>query len=825
MSKQKKRFNRKRLVIGSFVLGCIALFAFKPAIDWADEVIIAFQNYIARNPQEKVFIHFDKDYYAPGETIWFKGYLTIQDIPDIRAKVLYVELRDPDGNVTQKQKLLVNGGVAPGSMQVPLNMKAGLYQVRAYTSWMLNGDDAFNFYRNIEIVSDDTPPAKDTGNKPGSNAAASGKHTAANLQYSVQFFPEGGDMITGVKSNVAFKAVDENGYPVDVTGKVKDSNGKVVAQIITEHDGMGVFSLTPEAGITYTAEVQTASSSKQFSLPAAKDNGIAMQVFSRADRVFYLTNLSPNADLTENYMIVAKFKNTIIYRAMLNANEGRISGFIPTKELPSGILQLTIFNKLKQPLAERLVFLQKNDGMLMFLDVNEIKRGPREMNEITLQVPDSSIGSWSVSVTDADAVKMNLQGDNIISNLLLTSEIKGYVHNPYWYFKDTTAATLHALDLVMMTNGWRRYTWKDVMAYDTNSVKKYPYEQGIEVSGTATTANGRTPLANGAVNLIVSVPKDSFQTILSAPTDLNGKFLVPNLMFRDTASIYYQGQNNDKMGRTVRVKFDTHFFDVKAAFNSPKPIRALVTLNPDSLKSYLATVEQGNVINKRILDKTIQLKEFNVVEKKQQGIDEKKYVSGLFTSSNGYTFDLVTEDPIAMNVFQYLQSRVPGLQITGDINNPSLSWRGSVPTLYLNEMQSDVSMLSTIAIQDIAMIKVFRPPFMGPGGGGAGGAIAVYTRRGDEVRSNQDNFKGLDNFKQAGFTIVKEFYHPDYSLRKPEHELGDKRLTLYWEPEIEIDRYQTGKIRFYNNDFTKHFRVIVQGFDINGNVGYIEKVF
>jgi len=177
-----------------------------------------------------------------------------------------------------------------------------------------------------------------------------------------------------------------------------------------------------------------------------------------------------------------------------------------------------------------------------------------------------------------------------------------------------------------------------------------------------------------------------------------------------------------------------------------------------------------------------------------------------------------------MNIFQYLQSRVAGLQITGNLSDPSLQWRGGRPSLYLNEMPSDASMLSSVAVSDIAMVKVFRPPFMGGFGGGANGAIAVYTKKGSE--GGDDSMKGFELYKKPGYTVVKEFYSPDYNVHKEVHSLPDKRMTLYWNPNLMVDpETRTAKIMFFNNDFTRHFRVIVEGIGDDGTVGRAEQVY
>jgi len=206
-----------------------------------------------------------------------------------------------------------------------------------------------------------------------------------------------------------------------------------------------------------------------------------------------------------------------------------------------------------------------------------------------------------------------------------------------------------------------------------------------------------------------------------------------------------------------------------------------------------------------------------------QKLDEQ-YASGLFQGSDAYQFDL-TNDPLAASypsVFTYLQGKVAGLQISTNGSNASLSWRGGSPSLYVNEMPADVNQLSTMSMSDVAYVKVFRPPFMG-GFNGANGAIAVYTRKGGQSQAPAG--KGMPYKNVIGYTVMKEFYSPNYASIDPRNEAEDVRSTLYWNPMI-LTTSENHRIilNFYNNDVTDAFRVIVEGVSKDGRLTHIEKV-
>ncbi|NSL87767.1 hypothetical protein ECE50_013040 [Chitinophaga sp. Mgbs1] len=779
--------------------------------DWSDRLIQALQQFSNRYPQEKVYLHLDKDYYAAGETIWFKGYVTLNGLPALQATNLYVELLDKNNNIVQKKLFGIGNAGAPGFFDLPETQKAGIYQLRAYTSWMLNFDPAFSYSRNIEIFD----PAKKTA-PPADTAAA---------DFSVQFFPEGGALIAGQANTVAFKAIDNNGYPIDVTGTVKSPKGN--ADIKTLHDGMGTFDITPGAAQdAFQATVKSAKGqTKTFTLPAAQSTGATLKVFNKGSRIFYQAVPANAADTAYNDLVViAQMGNQLVYKASLNVSEGRISGFIPADKLPSGILQVTLFAKAGQPLAERLAFVRRDDLLVMDILESDVAREARKKSTFVLRLPDTLLTNLSVAVTDADAVPVDKNAANIVSTLLLTSDIKGYVYNPNWYFRNTEPATLQALDLVMLTNGWRRFSWEKLVNNEFPEIK-FPYEQGLSMKGLATTPNGR-PLQNGKLDMIIKIPADSSSMFASAPIDDKGQFNLTSMVFPDTAFIYYQGNDLVKKDKNVSVKIDNHFFERPTQIKIPYPLRVPPAVDNNSLKLFLTGVSEGNKVNRAINNKTVYLQEVNVNAKKvkPEETTEKRYTSGMFSGGDGYTFDLTKETPTAFNIFQYLQSKVAGLQITGDMNNPSLSWRGGKPGLYLNEMQSDVSMLSTLSINDVALIKVFRPPFMG-GFGGANGAIAVYTKKGGDNQSTPDpSIRGFQLYKKAGYTVVKQFYSPDYSVKKEVHALPDKRLTLYWNPNVAVDTLtHTATVQFYNNDFSKRFRLVVEGITDEGSPGRLEQ--
>jgi hypothetical protein len=230
------------------------------------------------------------------------------------------------------------------------------------------------------------------------------------------------------------------------------------------------------------------------------------------------------------------------------------------------------------------------------------------------------------------------------------------------------------------------------------------------------------------------------------------------------------------------------------------------------------------------MEKKIKVLETVTVKAKQkskQQIMDERYASGLFSGGDATSFDL-TDDPSALgayNIFSYLQGRVAGLQITTGGGGSQLQWRGATPSLFLNEMPVDVSAIENIPVSDIAYVKAFRPPFFGAVGGGAGGAIAIYTKKGGDQTASTSNIGGLDKTRLWGYATPKEFYSPDYSKESAQNDLPDIRTTLFWAPYILTDKNNHKvTLQFYNNDVTKRIRIILEGMNEDGQLTRVEKI-
>jgi hypothetical protein len=800
----------KRLIT-AILLGTISFSGYAQV----DSMINVYGEYF---PQEKIHVHFDKPAYNTGETIWFKAYLYTGIAPSNISRNFYAELVDPSGRIIQQKIVPIFEASASGSFDLPATITSPSVVFRAYTTWMLNFDTSFIYTKTFRVLNKNVAP---------------GSVPAVAATRSLKLFPEGGELVEGLESVIAFKSTDFYGFPVDVKGTVKDNTGAVITNFESDHDGMGKFLLEPKPGATYYAEWQDEKKqARKTPLPAAKKSGVVLRLVPQENKEGFVVRRSNDVpDNLKSLWVLASYNQQVVYKARLNLRETfMIGGAIPLDGIPSGIMQITVFDAQWHALAERIAFINKEDYFFSTRVTPVLKdTKKRGKNVIEIEVPDTLRSNLSIAVTDAAISKADPDADNIVSRLLLGGDLKGYVHNPYYYFLGTDETIRGHLDLVMLTHGWRRYKWEDLVA-GRLPVIKYPRENYLSLSAELAGVTASQIPKNTELNVFLE-SKDSSRQIFSLGVDSSGKFREDGLIFFDTVKVFYAFNNNKYLASRGTMNFTNGTWKGGAALRPDSIWRIPIPIDSSLLSRGRFFAAEADKVRPD-LDRKVRTLEAVTVRARARSRSEEldqNYTSGLFRGSDAVSFDLVN-DPFAtgaLNIFQYLQGKVAGLQImtAGAGGTPSLSWRGGVPTLFLNEMQMDASALQNIPVTDIAYVKVFRPPFFGATGGGSGGAIAVYTKKGNEQSANQQNAPGLEKGILVGYAAPKEFYSPDYTKESPLHEVTDVRTTLYWAPYVLTDAGNRRlTITFYNNDISNKLRVVLEGMNAEGRLTRVEKL-
>ncbi len=763
------------------------------------------QNYTA----EKIYVHYDKSSYIAGETIWFKAYIMDGFMPSTKSTVLCIELINDSGKTVQKKILSINGSTAIGEFELSKKMTQGSYTVKAFTRTLMNFGFERYYYHNIEIYN----PTSPIPNTKEDNVA------------SIYFLPEGGNLISGVKNTVAFKCTDERGYPIVVEGKIVDALGKEQTNFKSTFNGMGKFEFVPKPGEQYYAACKLNNiENKHIPLPIGMQEGVALNIFRTNEKTFFNINASTvyKDALMPSYILGVQ-ENTVVFKSLFKAGSNIINGEVPIQQLPTGILQITVFNAQNKPLAERLVFVNSGDYIPKgTFRTPIVGLTARAKNTYSFNLEDTIAGSFSVAVTEFD--EENSKRDNIISRFLLTDDIKGYVHEPAYYFENNDTAHQQNLDLVMLTNGWRRYSWAEIFSnrFPSMAFKDPGY---ITTLGKAFNPSTGKPLANAELSIIVKT-KDKKNDLLLTETDNDGNIALVGMNFEDTASFIFQ--SNTTKQRRVNTIFSTP--QLSSIFFSVKTIvpKSFFELPNENLKT---KIMNGYNFNKLTKFNGILLDEIKVMArvKSEKEKYEKKYITGRIGSMPTKEIDFLTEPTTNTgNIFDYLRSRLNGVNISGGPLDYSINYRNTRSlmggpiqmNIFLDEFQVEPSQIATLRVQDVAMVRVFSS---GGLSGGAGGSLAIYTKKGDGALSS-NVVEHKEHFIE-GFTPTKEFFSPNYASNNENDIKIDERTTLYWNPFlITTPENRAINFSFYNSDKAKKLKVVIEGFLEDGKLLHIEKI-
>ncbi len=753
-----------------------------------------------KQPIEKIHMHLDRTIFHAGETIWFKAYLFADFKPDTISTDLYIEFINDSSRILSKLKLPVVMGFSYGNIEIPDSIAKGNYMIRAYTQNMFTHYPEFLYHRNVFVFSTINPPLSVS--------------TDITRSTHVDFFPEGGNLVNGLPNLIAFKAVNEKGLPKNVAGFLRNNSGDTVTQFASTHDGMGMFGVLPDINDQLTAVIE----GKEFMLPKASQTGVVLKMRKR-DKNRQFEILQQTGD--ETFMaatVIGQIQHQVIFKSVLTSKAQRITGMIPTEDLPSGIMQVTVFNKDNQPLAERLVFIDNNEYKIQSdLKTDTLQKSPRQKNVFHLQLKDVVDGNFSVSVVDAE---YDAQGsEDIFSNLLLTSDLKGYIHNPSFYFSGRD--TMNAIDLVMMTNGWRKFSWTALLQTPV-TVKKQPENKFIVLKGTATYQHNTKPVESK--ELLVHITTHDFRNIFQlVKTDNKGKFEIDSLIFYGQVQMYFQ--ENVKKNRTpITVQLENAITTSTMKVEMPLHLRRMRS----------DTTDFGNLVNDYEIfskEKGIVMEAVVVTSKKKTPLQEleERYVSTFFNTNATRTLDLLHDSAATgLTIFDYMDGRVPGITVErqdGAIvvyhRNRPTGLFGRIPMqIFLDEFETDASIVENIPLDKIALVKVYDH-FVGVAGNAPGGVLSIYTKKGKDLLTSEEGKRNRSFY--SGYSITKQFFSPDYSVEQAQ--VPDRRKTLLWNPLIFV-RGINAKIPivFYNTDQTTKFKVVVEGMTSDGRLFSFQKV-
>lgn len=849
-------------------------------------------------PVEKAYLHLDKPYYATGDTIWFKAYVTIGKNHQLSALsgALYAELFDEANTVVQSLKLPLVAGMAKGNFILKDSLEEGNYRIRAYTRWMRNAGADYFFDKTFRVgnsisnkiftkvtyqysgqkitailnyldvngspyagkevsyevktntakLSDGKGQTDQQGNltillnndKPGKFKGAqilttieadAGNKTEKGFplkeafdQPDMQFFPESGQLVTGIRSKVAFKATGIDGLGLAVKGLVTDNDNKEVSSFEAQHLGMGFFNLLPESGKTYKAKITYPDGSENtLNLPVAIDKGYVLAVYNNfdSDSVLVRINASPAILQAgpEELSLVGQSAGSVVLTTAAKIDKPITSVWITKSTFPSGIAQFTLFGANGDPINERITFMRNPDQLQVKLNTASPSYGPRKQVAVDVAVLDKngapSAGSFSVAVIDETKAPIDeIAEQTILSNVLLSSDIKGYIEKPNYYFTNVNEEVHSNLELLMMTQGFRRFSWKELIVGTIPKPEFKPEKIFTQISGTLKTLGGK-PVANGKINLLSTAGNIFLDTL----TDAQGKFIFPGLVLADSMKFTIQGKTA-KNGSNVEVVMD----EVPEQIVTANKNIGDIDLNiHNSMSDYLANskTQFDDLLMHDLSRRNISLNTVTITGNKStaRAGSRADYLLGAELFSNCPT------------LLDCIQGRLPGIAFRPGVDNLMMPYSAGGNTApmqlvvdgILIDMEDGTGIrdfLTATSPDDIKSIEIFRniPGMALYGKRGENGVLEFHTKKGVGRVAYKPN---IALYAPKGFNNVKEFFTPKYTGPKVDGKASDLRTTIYWNPGVLADKDGTAKLEFFNADSKGSYRVVIEGINGDGQLG------
>lgn len=754
-----------------------------------------FVHYTTKHPQQKVYLHLDKTIYDVADRLWIKAYVVnaINHKPDSLSNNLYIELINPNGVVSQNKILKLQQGTGNGDFSFTDTIPEGRYMIRAYTNWMKNESEDFFFTKNIYIKNSNYINYASRENVK-SIKKAKRNHSKKQAQYTIRFYAEGGDILSDTENLLAFQSTNELGEAISVKAELYNNKNNLILTAESNKYGYGSFKFSPKESEKYIFKVKSDFlKEKSFKIPEAIPKGINLRVQhldSDSIRIFLNSNIKkgdypPNTD----YYLFAHTRGKVRFTGIFNLNTKTALTF-PKDLFPEGICHLTLMNYRYSPISERLIFIKHSYSFTANISTSSTNIKKRSHIDASILIKDKKglalSGNYSLAVIKED---YNNRSENIISNLLLSSDLPGYIENPSYYFENDDIEREKDLDLLLLCHGWKRFKWNEIIDEIPNKLE-YTIENKLEISGKISRELFDLPLKDIKVRLTIL---DKYNDTQITRSDVKGNFSFTGLDYYDTIAVKIEAEKEN--GRKNLL--------IKA-----------YTQQPEKLKDFRYQTNQ--YLNKPGQER----KDYYISPEEKKKKEEEK--DPFYKENNKYNRihsepnDVIIVDESMshyQNIAQLIQGRVPGVNVSG--NNISIrgrnSFYGSNEALYiLDGIPVDQSAALSIPVSDIDRIEILKGPEAAIyGSRGGNGVIVIFTKRGKFM------IKGVLEFDMLAYASPTKFYSPDYSLQ-PQLMLEDDRTTLLWIPMLHTNEKGMAKFDFYSSDIEGNYIIIMEGIGKNG---------
>ncbi|MEJ7692465.1 hypothetical protein [Daejeonella sp.] len=790
------KINKTHSLIRATVLSCFLLFVTEISAQplSTDQLSSLFNDFAKRNLREKIYTHTDKDLYIAGEIIWFKIYNVGagSHMPLDLSKIAYAEIIDQNNKPVLQAKIALKKGSGNGSLQLPVSLASGTYQLRAYTNWMKNGGPEYFFEKHLTVVNALVKPGRLTVEK--------------SRGYDIQFFPEGGNLVDGLRSKVAFRATDSNGKGLDLAGAVVDGNGDTIARFSPLRSGIGNFHLTPAAGKMYKAVINVPDGPDIIKpLPSNYKTGYVISLNEGQDSRLNLT-IQSNEILQGEVLLLVHTRQETKISARIPLSQGKGEFLIDKGLLGDGISHLTIFSTLGQPLCERLYFKKPLKKLAIAVKPDQSQYASRKKVTLTLESKDET-----GRLTDADAsiavyaTSTNPATPDIASYLWLQSDLRGNVEDPAYYFKNDDLQSVEAVDNLMLTHGWRRFVWNEVLSGKPRLPEFLPEIEGHIISGRITDVRTNTPAQNIMGHLSVPGRKLHLYAATSNAAG-NVKFFTKDI----SGPVELVAQNNVEIDSIFRIDISSPFYDKYLPARTPflaLPQQAREQVLSQSVSAQVQNAYIGNKLN-TFYTALQDSSSFYMKPSKTYLLDN--FVR--FNTMEEVLREYVLEVPISRkrdNFLVWVAYRA--------YQNESI--RHVKPLLLLDgvpifDTGTKIVRYDPKKIRSIEVLD--RSYFHGPLKFNS--IVHFKSYKGNLPDFQLDNRATIMDYE--GTQLKREFYSPVYDTQmQAAGRMPDFRNLLYWAPDIDIDKSGTKTLSFYTSDQKGNYTIVVQGITSSGTPG------
>ena len=655
--------------------------------------------------------------------------------------------------------------------------------------------------------------------------------------FDVQFFPEGGYLIDDIRCRVAFKALADDGLSVEVEGVIRNARGEVVDSIRSLHAGMGCAAFTPRDGERYYAECSIPSGqTRRFELPATDNDACVLRVLSEEER--FTVQVLARRPLPEGLSLALLCRGNLLYRETWEPQRPAL--VFEREGIPGGVLQLLLLDAEGNALSERLLFNRSEERARVSLAAAG-ERAPRRKQTLTVEVrnPDGSPaeGDFSLSVTDRAAVPRP-EGASICATLLLTSELRGYIEDPDWYFDSAHAAAETALDALLMTQGWRRYDVPALLRGERPALH-YPLEAGQEIAGRIN-KGGIWNRKHGLNRYEVQLLAPQWGYVTSAPVAEDGTFALNGFDFPDSTTFVLRpvGRSGPQRNAYITLTRDSFPEVGELPKRMPEPEE-----KPYEAQAREYVARRGSTDLRNVTIDTV----FVVHHRRDENPEPEHRLA-----SHSWNEQQI-KDSGSETILDFLQ-RLPGVYVRGS----HIWYHDKVPAFLINgHLDESIAMLEnpmgginyfnktgqniksrkiiyaddyeslpTCLFYPLALVKSIE--FI-PGGNsviwGPGlpnnGIFSITLKKSYELERSflDESFNNSTLISPIGYQTPSEFYSPSYPTIV--HRLvntPDYRLTIYWNSQLELNKRGQVLVEFYSSDTSSKYDAVIYGVTKDGKI-------